>query len=88
MGLQIGEALETFRESGAEDELRSKLSDAYGPEFEDVFSNAGPEDLERVASKATRGIHTATPVFDGASCSLPLVELHIPRFSALFDESG
>ncbi len=66
LGLQIGEALETFRESGAEDELRSKLSDAYGPEFEDVFSNAGPEDLERVASKATRGIHTATPVFDGA----------------------
>jgi DNA-directed RNA polymerase subunit beta len=67
LGLQVAEALEAFRQSGAEDELRSKLSDAYGPEFEDVFASAGAQDLERVASKATRGIHTATPVFDGAS---------------------
>jgi DNA-directed RNA polymerase subunit beta len=67
LGLQVAEALEAFRQSGAEDELRSKLSDAYGPEFEDVFASASAQDLERVASKATRGIHTATPVFDGAS---------------------
>ncbi|MEO2169337.1 MAG: DNA-directed RNA polymerase subunit beta, partial [bacterium] len=67
LGLQVDQALEAFRENGGEENLRTKLQEVYGPEFEEVLGKAKPSELERVASKATRGIHMATPVFDGAS---------------------
>ena len=67
LGVQIGEALERFRETGQEEELREKLTTAYGSEFDGVFSGASSEELVRVADKVSTGIHTATPVFDGAS---------------------
>jgi DNA-directed RNA polymerase subunit beta len=67
LGLRVGQALEAFRENGGEENLRTKLQEVYGPEFEEVLGKAKPSELARVANKATRGIHTATPVFDGAS---------------------
>jgi DNA-directed RNA polymerase subunit beta len=50
------------------DQLRKTLKDLYGSkelgEFIDALS---PDDVLKLAKKAARGIHVASPVFDGAS---------------------
>jgi len=77
--MNVGQILETHlgwaaRELGAQlaqrraedgDALRTQLADVYGKDFSDFIQDLKPEDLERLAHKAARGIHVASPVFDG-----------------------
>ena len=46
---------------------RKALKDCYGPAFHELLDACTDEDVLRVARRATRGVHMASPVFDGAS---------------------
>ncbi|MCK6440794.1 MAG: DNA-directed RNA polymerase subunit beta, partial [Planctomycetes bacterium] len=77
--MNVGQILETHlgwaaRELGAQlaqrraedaDALRSQLADVYGKDFSEFIKELKADDLERLAHKAARGIHVASPVFDG-----------------------
>src|SRR5262249_5461288 len=67
LGRQIREELE---ENGRPDvdSLRRKLKELYGArESGDFIDALADEDVIKLARKASRGIHVASPVFDGAS---------------------
>ncbi len=63
LGRQIGELVDaTNRET-----LRHKLKAALGPrDFERWCSDLTDDDLLELAERSVRGLHMATPVFDGA----------------------
>jgi DNA-directed RNA polymerase subunit beta len=46
---------------------RRVLKECYGPAFHPLLDQCTDEDILRVARRATRGVHMASPVFDGAS---------------------
>jgi DNA-directed RNA polymerase subunit beta len=46
---------------------RRVLKECYGPAFHPLLDACTDEDILRVARRATRGVHMASPVFDGAS---------------------
>ena len=52
------------RMSGSE--LRSRMKDFYGKEAADFIDTLKEDDLAKLARKSLRGIHVASPVFDGA----------------------
>jgi DNA-directed RNA polymerase subunit beta len=60
LGVQLGEA----QPNGGD--LRGKLKDLYGKDITDFVDGLKEDDLVKLARKATRGIHVASPVFDGA----------------------
>ena len=46
-------------------EARSKLKELYGKEHADFVDGLKEEELAKLARKASRGVHVASPVFDG-----------------------
>jgi DNA-directed RNA polymerase subunit beta len=64
LGNQIDRYMQTKYSS---DVLRSQLSKIYdNPEADRFVSSLADEDVVRFADKLRRGVHMATPVFDGA----------------------
>ena len=49
------------------DEARKRLKELYGKEFHELIDGCRDEDVVRIAQKAARGVHMASPVFDGAT---------------------
>jgi DNA-directed RNA polymerase subunit beta len=47
-------------------ELRSRMKDLYGKEVAEFIDSLKEDDLAKLARKSLRGIHVASPVFDGA----------------------
>ena len=76
-----GERLQKYMEENWSGEaLRKKLKVIYdAPEFGLFLDKCSDDDVKAIVSKLKRGIHVATPVFDGARET----ELH-----ALFDEAA
>ncbi|MBI4515073.1 MAG: DNA-directed RNA polymerase subunit beta [Deltaproteobacteria bacterium] len=65
LGAQIRDELEDGTASvGA---LRRRLKEVYGKEFGDFVDGVKDEDVIKLAQKSRRGVHVASPVFDGAS---------------------
>ena len=48
-------------------EIQGALKDLYGVELGEFIDGLQDDDVLRVARQADRGVHTASPVFDGAS---------------------
>src|SRR5207245_1027749 len=81
--MNVGQILETHlgwaaRELGAQvsraasngrgiDGARKQLKELYGKEYHELLDAVPDEDIAKVAGKVARGIHTASPVFDGAT---------------------
>jgi DNA-directed RNA polymerase subunit beta len=63
LGVDIGTYFDG-RVSAAE--LRSRMKDFYGKEAADFIESLKEDDLAKLARKSLRGIHVASPVFDGA----------------------
>ncbi len=59
-------ALEAER-TGNTAELRSRMKELYGKEFAATIDGLRDVDLVRLAKAARRGLHVASPVFDGVS---------------------
>src|SRR5207249_3236903 len=67
LGRQIAQELEENGRPNVE-ALRKKLKELYGTKDVSDFVDAlGDDDVVKLARKASRGIHVASPVFDGAS---------------------
>jgi len=67
LGRQIREELEENGRPQVES-LRKKLKELYGQkDFAEFVDALGGDDVVKLARKAARGIHVASPVFDGAS---------------------
>jgi len=67
LGRQIAQELEENGRPNVE-ELRKKLKELYGTkDIADFVDALADEDVVKLARKASRGIHVASPVFDGAS---------------------
>ena len=49
------------------DAARKRLKELYGKDYAERSDECRDEDVVKIAQKAARGIHTASPVFDGAS---------------------
>ncbi|MBI5505945.1 MAG: DNA-directed RNA polymerase subunit beta [Deltaproteobacteria bacterium] len=65
---RLGQQLSDLARDGQFAELRGRMRGAYeGEGVGSYIDGLGDEDLCRLAEKARRGIHVATPVFDGAS---------------------
>ena len=65
---RLGEQLEVMARKGAADEIKKKLSVVYSKkEYNSLVSGKSDEDIIDWARKHHRGIHVATPVFDGAA---------------------
>jgi DNA-directed RNA polymerase subunit beta len=47
--------------------IRKKMRDLYGKDHGEFIDELGDEDVVRLASAVESGVHTASPVFDGAS---------------------
>jgi DNA-directed RNA polymerase subunit beta len=63
LGQQIGKLVDDLNYEG----LKLKLKSALGErDFERFCSDLSPEELLEVAKRSRRGLHMATPVFDGA----------------------
>jgi DNA-directed RNA polymerase subunit beta len=66
--LEMGRRLEDdLREGASAAQLRRRLREAYPEkETQEFIEELADADVERLAAKAARGVHTASPVFDGA----------------------
>ncbi len=65
---KLGERLITMAEKRDIDGLRGELNGTYaGPGLEGFLAGLSDDDVIKLASKAVRGVHVATPVFDGAT---------------------
>ncbi|WP_145104730.1 DNA-directed RNA polymerase subunit beta [Cereibacter sediminicola] len=85
LGIQIDEALQDYRRSGDLTPVKEAMRLAYGDEtYEGAFADRDDEDLVEMASRVTKGVPIATPVFDGAK--EPDVNDALRR--AGFDQSG
>jgi len=49
------------------DRIRKRLMELYGKDWSETLEGCREEDLTKIARKAQHGIHTASPVFDGAT---------------------
>ncbi len=47
--------------------LRKTMRELYGKEYQEFIDDLGDEDVVRLAAGVRAGVHTASPVFDGAS---------------------
>ncbi len=64
---KLGEQLETLARQEAVAEIKNKLSSVYSAaEFEALSEDKSDQEIIEWARKHHRGIHMATPVFDGA----------------------
>jgi len=63
LGVDIGNYFDGRMSAG---DLRSRLKDLYGKETSDFIDALKEDDLAKLARKSLRGIHVASPVFDGA----------------------
>ena len=67
LGLQIDEALESYRRSGDLTPVKEAMKIAYGDDaYEEGIKDMDEEHLVTAAGNVTRGVPIATPVFDGA----------------------
>ena len=65
---KIGEQLELLARKGAVEEIKSKISAVYSKEeYAEITQDKTDEELIEWARKHKKGIHMATPVFDGAA---------------------
>ncbi len=64
LGIQIGQALDTYNRTGQDNELRDKLENVYGKDKEIDAMDEGS--LKELGGNLRRGVPIATPVFDGA----------------------
>ncbi len=65
---ELGMQLEDLADRSDVEGLRAKLKLAYpGSGTENFIDGLAADDMVKLARKASRGIHVATPVFDGAS---------------------
>ncbi|MEW6271380.1 MAG: DNA-directed RNA polymerase subunit beta [Thermodesulfobacteriota bacterium] len=56
------------RENGkGVESARKRLKELYGKEYHELIETCRDEDLVKIADKTANGIHTASPVFDGAT---------------------
>ncbi len=65
LGGQLAEEANAAKPSGAA--VQRKLREVYGKELGEFFDDIKDEDAVRLAQRARKGIHVASPVFDGAS---------------------
>ena len=66
--LGIGEKINHYLEDYNGDKLRKTLKDTYSnPEVDKYLDKASDADMKRMCSHLRKGVHFATPVFDGAS---------------------
>jgi DNA-directed RNA polymerase subunit beta len=67
LGWQIGEVI--FQSDGKADvgALRKRLREFFGKDAGDFVDDLKDEDVLKLARKSSRGIHVASPVFDGAA---------------------
>src|SRR5690606_32698711 len=64
LGVQIAESASS---NGGVEAARKRIADAYGDEGKDLVGKLKDDDIVALARRAANGIHTASPVFDGAS---------------------
>jgi len=65
---RLGEQIDSMASAGDLDGLRSTLKETYqGKGASGFIDGLEADDLMRLARKAARGVHVATPVFDGAN---------------------
>ncbi len=64
LGVQIAEGASS---GGGLDAVRKRIAEAYGDEGEELVGKLKDDDVTSLARRAANGIHTASPVFDGAS---------------------
>src|SRR5574341_551314 len=65
---KLGERLDDLADRNDVDGLRQQLKASYrGDGAHSFIDGLGPDDVLKLARKATTGVHVATPVFDGAS---------------------
>jgi len=67
LGHQLWELAQEAEKSGDTAQLRARLKDLYGRELASTLENLRDADVIRLAKAARRGIHVASPVFDGVS---------------------
>ncbi|HLT29181.1 MAG TPA: DNA-directed RNA polymerase subunit beta, partial [Myxococcaceae bacterium] len=77
----VGERLQKYMEENwSPDALRKKLKEIYTtPEFAKFVDGCSDDEVKTIISKVKKGIHVASPVFDGA---------REEELEALFDEAG
>ena len=64
----VGEKINEYMENFNSDKLRKTLKEAYSsPEVEKFLEKASDAEVKRMVYHLRKGIHVATPVFDGAS---------------------
>jgi len=96
LGKQIGAMLEDIHAKGKglatanTDELRGKLKDIYGAQYDSDIAQLNGEELGELAQNLSLGVPMATPVFDGAreadvSAMLELAGLDASGQVELFD---
>jgi DNA-directed RNA polymerase subunit beta len=66
LGVNVAQAAASANGNGVEP-ARSALKELYGREYQELIEQCRDEDVVKIAEKAARGIHTASPVFDGAT---------------------
>ncbi|MGP3699799.1 DNA-directed RNA polymerase subunit beta [Rhodobacter sp. NSM] len=84
LGIKIDEALQDYRRSGDLTPVKEAMRLAYGDEYEDAFGDRDDDDLVEMASRVTKGVPIATPVFDGAKEQ----DVNDALRRAGFDQSG
>ncbi len=82
LGRLIDDALKEFHASGKAEKLREEMERIYGKEV--IKPSVADDDLALAASKLTKGVPIATPVFDGAK-EADIVDM---LKAAGFDSSG
>lgn len=64
----IGEKVNAYLENYSVDQLRKLFQDTFShPEVSQFVNSASEEELKKMAWHLRKGVHVATPVFDGAS---------------------
>ena len=85
LGLQVDDALKSYRRSGDLTPVKEAMRLVYGEDvFEEGIKNMEDEALVEAAGNVTQGVPIATPVFDGAKES----DVDDALSRAGFDKSG
>ena len=66
LGTQLSDEIEGNGKAGA-DTVRRRIRELFGKETGDSVDDMKDEDVAWLANKARRGLHVASPVFDGAA---------------------
>jgi DNA-directed RNA polymerase subunit beta len=67
LGAQIAQTITAGDDKSDADDLRKRLREFFGKEAGDFVDELKEEDVLRLARKSSKGIHVASPVFDGAA---------------------